>query len=153
MLVKISIIFFLSLHSLSHAPSLTEFFMNFSKENLVFTLLTRVKEDEDQMIKSWDREYHQKIYCQIILYLIFLQLGENSNFRMDRSKFCGCKGVRTCLLCEDKYDLKGSQHLITELVSSTHFVKHLKWYNMKFILFSVLQIKIYLFLRKIHLSM
>lgn len=24
---------------------------------------------------------------------------------MDRSKFCGCKGVRTCLICEKEFNL------------------------------------------------
>ncbi|XP_065207469.1 alpha-ketoglutarate-dependent dioxygenase alkB homolog 4 [Planococcus citri] len=37
---------------------------------------------------------------------------------MDRSKYCGCKGIRTCLQCEEKYGLKENQNLITNAIKS-----------------------------------
>lgn len=62
---------------------------------------------------------------------------------MDRSLYCGCKGIRTCLMCETEYNLGDKQQFLFEKVkiilsqfqlmlhqnNSNNYKMSIEWYN------------------------
>lgn len=64
---------------------------------------------------------------------------------MDRSQLCGCKGIRTCFICENKFNLTptvDSASLKVSEIIHFHFYYFYFFYNLIF--------RNYLLLRTVH---